>query len=50
MDHVHRSCPERQGTSMFLHLEGEALDAALDLHKVEISSKGGVKIIIDRLD
>ena len=50
MDHAHRSCPERQGTSMFLHLEGEALDAALDLHKDEISSKGGVKIIMARLD
>ena len=50
MDHVHRFCPERQGTSMFLHLEGEALDAALDLHKDKISSKGGVKIIMARSD
>ena len=50
MDHIHRSCPERQDTRMFLHLEGEALDAALDLHKDEICSKDRVKIIMARLD
>ena len=31
--------PERQGASMFLSLEGEALDAALELHEDEIAGK-----------
>ena len=42
--------PERQGTSIFLSLEDEPLDAALELREDEISSKGTVKIIIARLD
>ena len=41
---------ERQGASMFLSLEGEALDAALELDEDVISSKNGVKEIMLRLD
>ena len=42
--------PERQEASMFLSLEGEALDAVPELFKDEISSKDAVKIIITSLD
>ena len=42
--------PEQQGASMFLLLEDEALDAALEMHEDEISSKDGVKIITARID
>ena len=41
---------ERQGASMFLSLEGEALDAALELDEEDIGSENGVKLIMARLD
>ena len=41
---------ERQGSAIFLSLEGEAQDAVLELGEGDISSETGVKNIIDRLD
>ena len=42
--------PEKHGASMFLSLNGEALDAALELEKEVISGKDEVKSIMARLD
>ena len=41
---------ERQGPSMFLSLEGEALYPALELYEKEIGRKNGVEIIMAQLD
>ena len=41
---------ERQGTALFLSLEGEVQDAVSELSEGEISSETGVKNIIDHLD
>ena len=41
--------PEKQGAAMFLSLNGETLDAALELEE-EVISKDGVKSIMTRLD
>ena len=42
--------PEKHGTVMFLSLNGEALDVALELEEEVISGKDGVKSIMARLD
>ena len=42
--------PEKQGAAMFLSLNGQALDAALELEEEVISGKDGVKSIMARLD
>ena len=42
--------PEKQGTAMFISLNGEALDAALKLEEEVISGNDGVKSIMARLD
>ena len=41
--------PEKQGTAMFLPLNEEALDAALELEKEVIIRKGEVKSIMAHL-
>ena len=42
--------PDKQGAAMFLSLNGEALDAALELEEEVISGKDGVKSIMTHLD
>ena len=41
--------PERQGPTLFMSLSGKALEAILELDDKDISSKDGVKLIVEKL-
>ena len=50
MAKIFRFIANRQGSALMLSLEGEALDAVLEIDESDISKENGVDFIIERLN